>query len=48
MAGFFKRISTVGQFNTTRVGGVEVTYELKRQDKRFEMVCSLLIGRACC
>lgn len=43
MAEFFKRISTVGQFNTTLEDGVEVTYKLKRQDKRFEMVCSLLI-----
>lgn len=39
MAGFFKRISTLGQFNTIREDGVEVTHELKMQDKRFQMVC---------
>lgn len=48
MAGVSKRIPTVGQFNTTREDGVEVTYEIKRQDTRFEMVCSLLIWRDCC
>lgn len=48
MAGFSKRISTLGQFNTTLEDGVKVTHELKRQDKRFEMVCSLMIWRACC